>query len=614
MNEEERQRRFRDADEMNTSRRASILGANYRDMRSEENTTPLVQGDMDIDEMYKYRMVPLHVDDRENNSAYGITLATPESQLKEINKIAAETAKNVQYYLISDSAFRALMKRYDPPKEVIYHDVKISDEGDSDTIDQVSKVLENIRADDILNYLITQADGLGASDIHLENQRSGVRVRFRIDGTLHPIAVLSHEKYRILFSSIASAANLSTASTESQSGHIVREIGELTKDFKTIGSRGVLAPNIADKINKSDDFRHSNNNTNNEGELDLTKKRADLNDRIEEIENLENDDFSDPIDSHHTLNMRIETVPTSYGQDAVIRLFNFRADMLQMDVLGLSHDEREQLEEIISHPRGMVMVVGPTGSGKSTTLYSILNALNEPTRKLLTLEDPVEFDIPGVSQIPVDTTHGQTFADNVRTILRLDPDVVMVGEIRDEDTARTAIQAAITGHLLLATFHAQDAAAAFARMIDMIGVNPVFATAIRLVIGQRLVRRLDDATKIEYKPSEAEKKYIRGILKEVDAKAIAKELGDNFDQDNFKLWKPGISKDDPFGYKGRVVLMEQLIVSDEIAKFLRGDAAEVSAVEIEKSAKKEGMITMLQKGIFKVLLGETTLEEINRVL
>ena len=562
MDEEERQRRFRETDEDNTAKRAEILGAHYRDMRGEEDTMPLATGVMDVADMYKYRMVPLSTGSYENAAVYGITLSTPESHLQEINDAATQNAENVQYDLISDSAFRVLMKRYDPPKEIHYGNVKITgDDNTNDrqtTIAKMSDELNQVRSEDMLNYLVFQADQLGASDIHLENQRENVRVRFRIDGTLHEIAQLTHEKYRELFFAIASVASLSTAAGDAQSGHIVREI-------------------------TADDARKFGANPD---------------------ENYQN----------HTLNMRIETVPTSYGQDAVIRLFNFNAEMLNMDVLGLSNDERAELEEIISHPRGMVLVVGPTGSGKSTTLYSILNALNDPTRKLLTLEDPVEFDIPGVTQIPVDTTHGQTFADNVRTILRLDPDVVMVGEIRDEDTAKTAIQAAITGHLLLATFHAQDAAAAFARMIDMIGINPVFATAIRLVIGQRLVRKLDDETKIEYDPSDSEKKYIRESLNGLPNDILAKSLGENFDLNNFKLWKPGESADHPFGYSGRTVLMEQLIVNDEIAKFLRGDAEDVSAGEIEKAAIAEGMVTMLQKGIFKVLRGETTLDEINRVL
>lgn len=541
MDEADRQRRFRDADETNTAKRASILGVIYRDMRGEDETIELVNGIMPVADMYKYRMVPLNDGSYDGTVVYGITLATPESHLQEINDAAAADAKNVLYNLISDSAFRVMMKRYDPPKEVVYDNVEIGGSGDNDTLDRVSQTLDEVRSDDILNYLITQADSLGASDIHLENQRSNVRVRFRIDGTLHPIANLSHEKYRVLFSSIASVSDLSTASTDSQSGHIVKEI-------------------------------------------------------------------TDEGGQTHTLNMRIETVPTSYGQDAVIRLFNFDSEMLNMDVLGLDSNERNAFDEIISHPRGMVMVVGPTGSGKSTTLYSIINALNDPSRKILTLEDPVEFDIPGISQIPVDTTSGKSFADELRTVLRLDPDVVMVGEIRDNDTAKTAIQASITGHLVLATFHAQDAAAAFSRMIDMIGTNPVFATAIRLVIGQRLVRKLDDDTKIEYDPDEATKKWVREVLSDLPNGVDKPNL------DDFKLWKPGTSDDDPFGYKGRIVLMEQLVVNEEISSFLRGDEKAMSVGTIQKSAHNQGMVTMLQKGVLKALAGETTLEEVNRVL
>ncbi|MDR2523946.1 MAG: Flp pilus assembly complex ATPase component TadA, partial [Candidatus Nomurabacteria bacterium] len=271
-------------------------------------------------------------------------------------------------------------------------------------------------------------------------------------------------------------------------------------------------------------------------------------------------------------------------------------------------DERRQLDEIVSHPRGMVMVVGPTGSGKSTTLYSILNALNTTSRKLVTLEDPVEYDITGVTQIPVDTDSGQSFAEGFRGVLRLDPDVVMVGEIRDADTAKTAIQASITGHLVLCTFHAQDAAAAFARIIDMIGVNPVFATAVRLVIGQRLVRRLDDATKTEYEPDDATKNWIRETLKDLPPSVPAPNL------DNIRLWKPGASEENPFGYRGRTVLMEQMVVDEAIQGYLRGDERDINATEIEKSARTDGMVTMLQKGVLKALAGETTIEEVNRVL
>jgi type IV pilus assembly protein PilB len=252
-----------------------------------------------------------------------------------------------------------------------------------------------------------------------------------------------------------------------------------------------------------------------------------------------------------------------------------------------------------------VLMVGPTGSGKSTTLYSILNALNTPDRKLITLEDPVEYGLTGISQIPIDTTGGQSFAEGLRAVLRLDPDVVMVGEIRDQDTARTAIQASITGHLVLSSFHANSASAAFSRMIDLIGVNPIFSSAIRLVIAQRLVRRLVDETKEEYEPDEATKRYVREALA---------GLTDIPDLSNFKLWRPRPSEGAPFGYRGRVVIMEQMVVTEPIQKYLRGDVAEIHTEEIEKTARENGMQTLLQTGILAALRGETTLEEINRVI
>ncbi len=552
----ERQKRYREAEEQNTAKRARMLNFDYRDMRSEEETIPLVDGVMEIGDMYRYRMVPLFKGDYHKPTIFGITLGTPEPRLREIVDDYKVRTEAVVYNMISNSSFRAMMRRYDPPKEVVYQSVEVSSEGDSDTVKRVSEELNSVKADDVLNYLILEADRLCASDIHIENQKDDVRIRFRIDGTLHVIASLTREKYRVLLSSIASSANISTAAIGAQSGHIIRDIGELRQAFKLTSSSG--------------------------NELDEIKD--------------------------HTLNMRIETVPTVYGQDAVIRLFNFDADMLNMDVLGLSDDEMAKLKEIVSHPHGMVMVVGPTGSGKSTTLYSIMNALNSTSTKLLSLEDPVEFDIPGVTQIPVDTTRGQTFADNVRTLLRLDPDVVMVGEIRDVDTAKTAIQAAITGHLLLATFHAQDAAAAFSRIIDMIGVNPVFTTAIRLVIGQRLVRRLDDETKIPYEPDEMTKDWIRKTLADLPSDFEKPNL------DQITLWKPGKSTKNPFGYSGRLVLMEQLVVDDDIIGFISGEFKDVSSIKIANTAQKNGMVTMLQKGVLKALAGETTLEEVNRVI
>ncbi|OYW85399.1 hypothetical protein B7Z17_02365 [Candidatus Saccharibacteria bacterium 32-49-10] len=237
-----------------------------------------------------------------------------------------------------------------------------------------------------------------------------------------------------------------------------------------------------------------------------------------------------------------------------------------------------------------------------------MNELNNPLRKIITLEDPVEITLSGITQIPINTNSGHTFADGLRSVLRLDPDVVMVGEIRDVDTAKTAIQASITGHLVLSTFHAASAAAAFSRMVDMIGQNPIFANAIELIISQRLVRHLDDATKRAYKPDEATKRWIRDVLRDLP------QGYDMPDIDSVDLYLPGSSEDRPFGYDGRIMIMEELVVNEAIQKYIRGEFTDINVSAIEKTAKENGMMTMLQDGVLKVLRGETTLEEINRVL
>lgn len=538
MNDAKQQERFRASEEDNTRKRAALLGLQYFDSRGVSQTTPLVNDILSIEEMYKGYLVPLR-DDENEPLTFAITNNTPQSLLRTLREHYA--TRNVQFVLMSNLGFREFMLRYDPPKTIVYDDVKIAREGDSETLAAVSKTLETVRSDDILNYLIKQADQLNASDIHIEPQRENVRIRLRVDGTLHAVATISHEKYRVLQASIASRANISTVGSDAQTGHMQA-------------------------------------------------------------------DFTSDDGTPRVLNMRIETVPTVYGQDAVIRLFNFDDSMLSLDRLGIGEQQRHEIDEIIGHPHGMFLVVGPTGSGKSTTLYSVVNALNTPDRKILTLEDPVEFSVPGISQIPVDTSSGDSFAEKLRAVLRLDPDVVMVGEIRDADTAKTAIQASITGHLVLSTFHATNAAAAFSRIIDMIGVNPIFSSAIRLVVGQRLVRRLDDATKVEYEPDAATKKWVKDVLKDLPKGTKAPDL------DNFKLWHPGTSEENPFGYKGRIVIMEQMIVGEAIQKFIRGDVSEVNTDAIEKVAREEGMVTMLQDGVLKALAGETTIEEVNRVI
>jgi len=531
--------RFRADDEVSTQQRAGLLGLQYLDTRGITQTAQLYPDILSVQEMYAGKLVPLSDGSENAPLIFGITVNTPQQLLRQLRE--RFPGRNVNFLMISDSGFKELMVRYDPPKKVVYNDVQIAQAGDSATIAAVSKTLEGVRSDDILNYLITQADNLGASDIHIENQMNDIRIRFRVDGALHPVANLSKDKFRVLLASIATRGNISTAASDAQTGHMQQEI-------------------------------------------------------------------KNPDGSSRQLNMRIETVPTIYGQDVVVRLFNFDPKLLDLDHLGLTDEQRKIIDEIIQHPHGMVMVVGPTGSGKSTTLYSIIQTLNSSDRKILTLEDPVELAVPGISQIPVNTQGGDSFAEKLRAVLRLDPDIVMVGEIRDVDTAKTAIQASITGHLVLSTFHASTAAAAFSRIIDMIGQNPIFSSAIRLVIGQRLVRRLDDATKQAYQPDEATKKYITDVLATLPLNVPKPDV------QTLQLYKAGASEEVPFGFKGRLVIMEQMVISDAIQAFLRGDVQDVNTEVIEQAAIQQGMVTMLQDGILKACQGLTTLEEVNRVL
>lgn len=541
MDEVKIQSQRREHDEQTTRQRSAIIGLQYLDSREFEETIPLVSGLIDKKVMYQNHMAPLEAGDKDTPTHFAVTSQTPQTAIRELQRQFEDEGLQIRFSVISNSGHRALMRRYDPPREIKYDDIKIAHEGDSDTIADVSKTLDGVGTDKVFDFLITQADKLGASDIHIENEREDIRIRLRVDGALHSVARLSKDKYRVLMGELSSRANVSLASETGQSGQIQHEI---------IG----------------------------EG-------------------------------SAHILNIRVETVPTAYGQDAVLRLFNFDESLLTLDRLHIPDAQRRIIDEIISHPRGLVLMVGPTGSGKSTTLYSMLNALNTPDKKLITLEDPIEYHLNGVSQIPIDTNSGKSFADGLRAVLRLDPDVVMVGEIRDDDTARTSIQASITGHLVLSSFHANNASAAFSRMVDLVGKNPIFSTAIRLVIAQRLVRRLVDDSKQAYTPDEAEKRYVRAVLEGVPQQYLG-----TIDLDNFQLYRPVPTDDNPFGYKGRIVIMEQMVVDSEIQKYLRGDITDVNAEAIELTARQQGMLTLLQVGVLAALRGETTIEEISRVI
>lgn len=524
-------------EELSTQRRAQILGLNYIDTSS-SGEKPLYKDLLTVAELQELRVIPLRAD--AHAVTFGITNTTSQATMNALKQRFLD--QRVAFGLISDAGYREYMKLYDPPKTVEYKDISLTETGTEDLIRAVSRTLEQVRADDMLAYLVQQAHKLNASDIHLETQNNYVRIRFRIDGVLHPIARLSPEKYRILISAIASAGNISTSSSEAQQGH------------------------VAQKIRMADN-----------SEIDV--------------------------------NLRLETVPAVTGMDVVMRLFNMHQDMYILDRLGLSGSERSVVDDIIAKPSGLVLVVGPTGSGKTTTLYSMLNSLASDERKVITIEDPVEYQFEGITQIPVTSKSAKEtgFAERLRATLRLDPDIVMVGEIRDLDTARTALQAALTGHLVLSTFHASSAAAALTRIADIIGENPLFVSAIRLVMAQRLVRRLDDSIKQPYVPDENTLRHLQEIIDTLPENIPRPSL------DNVQLYTPGSSAENPYGYKGQIAVREQFLMDGEVRQLLESGRS-ASTQQLEAAAISSGMKTMLHDAILKAIAGETTLEEVYRVL
>lgn len=524
-------------EELSTQRRARILNLSYVDTSQPDK--PLFKDLLTVNELRSSRIIPLQAS--EGEIVFGVTNTTSQQTMTALKQRFLD--QRVSYALISDTGFMDYMKLYDPPKQVVYQEISINTAGKEELIRQVSATLEQVRADDMLAYLTQQAHRLGASDIHIETQAKDVRIRFRIDGVLHPIATLGIAKYRVLISAIASAGNVSTAAMEAQQGHISQHI-----------------------------------------------KMADGNE----------------VD----INLRLETVPTINGMDVVMRLFNMEQSRYTLDRLGLSTAEQAVVDDIIAKPSGLVLVVGPTGSGKTTTLYSMLNTLNNDERKIITIEDPVEYQFAGITQISVTTktTTEVSFAEKLRAVLRLDPDIVMVGEIRDMDTAKTALQASLTGHLVLSTFHAGSAAAALTRMIDVIGQNPLFVSAIRLVMAQRLVRKLDDSIKQPNKPDETTIARLREII-ETLPEGVARP-----DITNLQLYKPGSSPENPYGFKGQVAVREQFTMTGAIRELLEKNPAGLSAQTIEEAAIKSGMRTMLQDAALKVIAGQTTLEEVYRVV
>jgi type II secretory ATPase GspE/PulE/Tfp pilus assembly ATPase PilB-like protein len=518
----------RDQSEKLAASQAAASGIPYFDTR-ELPQPDSVEGITDLAKLREFRVAPLH---RYSDTSLelGIIDQTDRTKLPELQ----QQLKGVQltFKTISLPGYNNILN------QLYYHQFDAERGGD---FERFSKKLAAAAPKDAFALIAQLAFWLGASDVHIEPQTEAARIRFRLDGILHPITTVDTKAYEIFLSDLQTRAEITWGSDKPQSGRI---------SFDLMDNQTVI----------------------------------------------------------RSVNMRIETIPTFHGEEIVVRIFNSETRSLKLDDMGFNPDQIKRLDEVSAHPNGMMLTVGPTGSGKTSTLYALMNRLNQPEVKIVTLEDPVEYDLPGISQIPVKTEDKELFASKLRAVMREDPNVVMIGEIRDVDTAKTALQAALTGHLVLSTFHAANAATAVSRMLDMIGQNPLFASAVRMIIAQRLARRICPHCAEEIAPTEAQRTFLTEAIKLFPSDRRPSITSD------LKLKRgKGCEACHGLGYKGRVAILEMMPVTPDIERLMT-QVSQTTAQDIEALAVKNGMATMVEDGIGKALAGVTTLDEIERLV
>lgn len=477
-----------------------------------------------------------------------LRLATTEPSPAVITKLEELSKNNNAHgvlYLISEFSLKKALAEYDkiPKKAKLATAVSITAEdlekfkNDVNDLSKLPEKLGRIPLTDVMTIILAAGIQAGVSDIHIEAEEEGIKIRFRIDGVLHDMAELDHGLWSQVIARIKLLSHL--------------------------------------KIN-------------------ITDKPQDGRISIE----LPND----------KLDIRVSTLPTAYGESVVMRILRSSSVGLKFEDLGLRGKAFNDLKREVERPNGMILTTGPTGSGKTTTLYAILNKLNDQETKIITLEDPVEYKLVGINQSQIDPSHDYTFAKGLRSILRQDPDVVMVGEIRDLETADVAINAALTGHLVLSTLHTNDAGGAIPRFLSM-GVKPfLLAPAVNAVIGQRLVRKICENCKEKIEINDEILSRVKKIIE-----SIPKNFGYSVDTIKDLVFYQGKKCDQchQSGYKGRIGIYEIFTLTPEIEKMiLTGNIVEN---DVRMAAQAAGMITMVQDGILKALDGITTVDEVFRV-
>ncbi|HMO15454.1 MAG TPA: type II secretion system ATPase GspE [Pirellulaceae bacterium] len=480
--------------------------------------------------IYRQLLFPV----RRDNGSLVVATSDPFN-MYPLDEVSASVGLNVQPILAERAEIAKLIKKhFGVGGETIERliDQKVEEdgvellediEGDGSELSEMAQEASVVR---LVNEILLEAIESRASDVHIESQASGLVIRYRIDGLLHPQPV------------------------PAEINHFQAAIISRLKIMARL--------NIAEKRLPQD------------GRIKLKVKGREV-------------------------DVRVSVIPMIHGESLVMRILDKGAMVFEMRSLGMSQETYEQFHQLIHLPHGIILVTGPTGSGKTTTLYSALIEINSPENKIITTEDPVEYQLEGINQIQVHAKIGLDFARSLRSILRHDPDVVLVGEIRDFETAEIAIQASLTGHLVFSTLHTNDASGAFTRMIDM-GVEPyLVASTVEAVMAQRLVRQLCEKCKQAFDPKRD-------------------DLPNDFpweQLDGRPLYLPnGCRECRGVGYRGRRGVFELLITTDEIRQLAHDRA---SSWEVKQAALKQGMRTLRDDGWRKVLLGETTVEEVLRI-
>ncbi|KKT20745.1 MAG: hypothetical protein UW04_C0023G0007 [Parcubacteria group bacterium GW2011_GWB1_43_8] len=475
-----------------------------------------------------------------------------------------EKGYKINTFLVSEESLARAWKRYSEVPE--YEEtqrgvIDVSSEKLDEFLKQTSTIEElkelfvtsattqkNRKISEVLEIILAGALSADASDVHIEPQEKQVRLRFRLDGVLHDILLFDYKIYNLILSRIKLVSGLKlNVRNQAQDGRF-----SIVKKETPTGSRG-SDQSVGEEIA-----------------------------------------------------VRTSVIPEAYGESIVLRILNPKSIAISFEELGIDKNLMDILEKELSKPNGMILTTGPTGSGKTTTLYAFLRKVYTPETKIITLEDPVEYHLPNIVQTQVEEAIGYSFSAGLRSILRQDPDIIMVGEIRDLETAKTAINSALTGHMVLSTLHTNNAAGTIPRLIDL-GVNPTsIAPAVNISMAQRLVRKLCDKCKEKQPASETETAAVKKVIETFPENKKRPDIEEIF------VWKAkGCNFCNNLGYKGRIGIYEAILIDEEVEPLILLNPTET---EILKKSEKQGILNMKQDGILKVLNGITSLDELERVI